>query len=137
MNALMFILVSNRCLSNQIHMQNYRVNTMPVPPNQNQRRFPRRAAYIIAKYTVEEGTFRDIIKNISATGVFVRTWRKIAVGQPIELYFPVFNFDDQLEVMGTVVRSSLKGFSVAFDQPIQGLICDEGHFPEIVHESDR
>lgn len=67
----------------------------------------------------------------------MRTWRKIAVGQPIKRYFPVFNFDDQLEVVGTVVRSSLKGFSVVFDQPIQRLICDEGHFPEIVHESDR
>jgi hypothetical protein len=26
---------------------------------------------------------------------------------------------------------------VVFDQPIDGLICKEGHFPEIVHESNR
>jgi len=110
---------------------------MNVQSNQNQRRFPRRAAFIIAKYTVKEGTFRDIIKNIGATGIFVRTWRKIALGQSIELQFPVFDFENQLQVMGKVVRSSPKGFSVVFDQPIAGLICKEGHFPEIVHESNR
>ena len=110
---------------------------MIIQSNQNQRRYPRRAAFIIAKYTVKEGTFRDIIKNIGATGVFVRTWRKIALRQHIELQFPVFDFENQLQVTGRVVRSNPTGFSVVFDQPIDGLICKEGHFPEIVHESDR
>ena len=105
--------------------------------NNNQRRFPRRAAYIIASYTVREGTFRDIIKNIGATGIFVSTSRGIAPDQPIELQFPVFTFDNQITVSGRVVRSNQKGFSVVFDRPIEGLICKEGHFPEIVHESDR
>ena len=107
------------------------------PSNQNQRRFPRRAAFIIAEYTVKDGTFREIIKNIGATGVFISTWRRIAEGQSIELNFPVFEFENQLQVTGSVVRSSRKGFSVLFDQPIDGLICKEGHFPEIVHESNR
>ena len=110
---------------------------MNVRSNQNLRRFPRRAAFIIAEYTVREGAFREIIKNIGATGVFIKTWRRIAEGQPIELKFPVFEFENQLQVTGRVVRSSQKGFSVVFDQPIDGLICKEGHFPEIVHESDR
>jgi len=105
--------------------------------NNDKRQFPRRPAFIIADYTVREGTFRDIIKNIGARGVFISTWRKIAQGQPIELRFPVFEFDDPLKVRGTVVRSSAKGFSVVFDQPIDGLICKEGEFPQIVHESER
>jgi hypothetical protein len=110
---------------------------MIMQSNQNLRRFPRRAAYIIAEFTVKEGVFREIIKNIGATGVFIGTWRRIAEGQPIELKFPVFEFNNQLQVTGVVVRSSPKGFSVLFDQPIDGLICKEGHFPEIVHESNR
>ena len=110
---------------------------MILQPNQNQRRFPRRAAFIIAKYTVREGTFRDIIKNIGATGLFINTSRGVASGQPIELEFPVFDFDSQLRVRGTVARSDQRGFSVVFDSPIDGLKCKEGHFPEIVHESDR
>jgi hypothetical protein len=105
--------------------------------NQNQRQFPRRAAFIIAEYTVREGSYRDIIKNIGAKGLFIGTWRKIAEGQPIELCFPVFEFDNRLRIKGTVVHSSVKGFAVAFDEPIAGLICKEGEFPEIVHESDR
>jgi hypothetical protein len=104
---------------------------------QNQRQFPRRAAFIIAKYTVKEGTFRDIIKNIGATGIYIGTWRRVSQGQPIELSFPVFDFDNQFQVTGMVVRSDRKGFSVVFDEPIEGLICKEGHFPEIVHESER
>jgi hypothetical protein len=105
--------------------------------SQNQRQFPRRAAYIIAKYTVREGTFRDIIKNIGATGIFVNTSRSISQGQSIELQFPVFEFDNLFQVKGRVVRATHNGFSVVFDQPIEGLICKEGHFPEIVHESNR
>ena len=110
---------------------------MNMQSNQNQRRFPRRAAFIIAEYTVKEGVFREIIKNIGATGVYISTWRRIAEEQPIKLQFPVFEFDNQLQVTGMVVRSDRQGFSVVFDQPIDGLICKEGHFPEIVHESDR
>jgi hypothetical protein len=106
-------------------------------PHPNQRKFPRRTAYIIAKYTVREGTFRDIIKNIGATGIFVNTTRSIAKGQPITLEFPVFDFENQMQVKGVVARSGRKGFSVVFDQPIDGLICKEGRFPEIVHEGNR
>lgn len=106
-------------------------------PSRNQRQFPRRAAYIVAQYTVKEGTFRDIIKSIGATGVFINTGRQIAPGQAIELEFPVFDFENPLQVKGSVVRSTHKGFAVTFDKPIKGLICREGNFPQIVHESDR
>jgi hypothetical protein len=110
---------------------------MIFPSAKNQRRFPRRAAFIIADYTVKEGSFRDIIKNIGASGLFISTWRRVAEGQPIELEFPIFDFENLFGVKGTVVRSGAKGFAVRFDEPIKGLICREGHFPEIVHESDR
>jgi hypothetical protein len=110
---------------------------MNAQSNPNLRRFPRRAAFIIAEFTVKEGTFREIIKNIGATGVLIHTWRRIAEGQSIELKFPVFEFENQLSITGRVVRSTPKGFSVLFDRPIDGLICKEGHFPEIVHESNR
>ena len=106
----------------------------PIP---NQRQYPRRAAFIIAQYTVIEGTFRDIIKNIGAGGLFVRTDRRIAIGQPILIKFPLFQFDNTLQVPGRVVRRDPHGFAVTFNEPIHGLICKEGHFPEIVHESDR
>ena len=98
---------------------------------------PRRTSYIIVKYTVKEGTFRDVIKNIGAGGLFVRTSRKVAVGQPIALQFPLFNFKQTIKVTGTVCRIDQRGFAVTFNEAIEGLICKEGHFPEIVHEGDR
>ena len=98
---------------------------------------PRRTSYIIAEYTVKEGTFRDVIKNIGAGGLFVRTSRKVAVGQPITLQFPLFSFEHILKVAGTVSRIDQKGFAVTFDETIDDLICKKGRFPKIVHESDR
>ena len=106
----------------------------PIP---NNRQYPRRTAYIIAEYTVLEGSFRDIIKNIGSGGLFIRTDRKIAVGQPILAKFPLFNFDQTLQASGRVVRIDPSGFAVTFTEPVPGLICREGHFPEIFHEGDR
>jgi len=106
-------------------------------PKPNQRQYPRRASYIIAEYTVKEGTHRDVIKYIGAGGLFVRTSRRVAVGQPIVVNFPLFRFDNTIEASGKVIRIDRNGFAVSFDEPIQGLICKDGHLPEIVHESDR
>ncbi|MBC2712325.1 MAG: PilZ domain-containing protein [Desulfosarcina sp.] len=106
----------------------------PIP---NQRQYPRRASFIIAEYTVKGKTFRDVIKNIGAGGLFIRTWRKVAAGQSITLQFPLLNFENTLQVSGIVSRIDPMGFAVTFNESIDGLICKEGQFPEIVHESDR
>lgn len=110
---------------------------MNAPSTPDQRQLPRRAAFIIAKYTVQEGTFRDIIRNIGAQGLFIGTWRRIAAGQPVQLQFPLFEFENPLAVTGQVVRSNPKGFAVVFDAPIAGLIHEKGRLTKIVHESDR
>jgi len=49
----------------------------------NKREYARRTSFIIAEYTIQEGTFRDVIKNHGAGGLFIKTGRKIKVGQPI------------------------------------------------------
>jgi Tfp pilus assembly protein PilZ len=103
----------------------------------NQRRHPRRASFIIIEYTVKEGKFRDIMKNVGANGLFVNTQRTISGDQSILLEFPLFDFDRTIQVKGRVTRSGSNGFAVSFDQPIAGLIRKEGHLPEIVHEIDR
>ena len=106
-------------------------------PRPNQRQYPHRAAYIVAEYTIKEETHRDVIMNIGAGGLFVRTWRNFVVGQSIVLKFPLFKFENTIQVSGKVSRNESKGFAVTFNKPIEGLICKEGHFPEIVHEGDR
>jgi hypothetical protein len=103
----------------------------------NDREHNRRTAYIIVEYRVKEGVFRDILKNLGASGLFVNTKRGIVSGQPIELTFPLFEFDHPVKVRGNVVRSGTNGFAVALEQPIEDLITNSGKLPEIVHEIDR
>jgi hypothetical protein len=103
----------------------------------NKRGTPRRTAFIIAEYTVREGVFRDIIKNIGPNGIFIGTKRRVAEDQTITLKFPLFEFDHLLQIQGTVVRRTPSGFAVSFDEPIAGLTGENGQFFDIVHEIDR
>jgi hypothetical protein len=105
--------------------------------NRNMRTYPRRTSFIIVEYRVNEGTFRDIIKNIGANGMFVNTTRTIAEDQPIKMRFPLFEFEHPIHLSGRVTRRTVTGFAVTFDHPIDELICQEGHFPDIVHEINR
>ncbi len=106
-------------------------------PKPNRHQHSRRTSYIIAQYTVKEGTYRDVIKNIGAGGLFIRTSRKIAAGQTIVLKFPLFRFDNNVRVSGKVVRMDSDGFAVAFDEVLDALEGKDGQFPEIVHEINR
>ena len=103
----------------------------------NRRQYPRRVSYVEGEYTVIEGSYRDIIKNIGAGGLSVRTDRKVAVGQPISIEFPLYQFDNILQVSGRVVRNDPDGFAVTFSEPIHGLICKDGQLPELIHVSER
>ena len=103
----------------------------------NRHEYPRRTAYTIAQYNVKEGAHRDVIKNIGAGGLFVKTSRKITLGQSISLEFPLFDFEDLTQVTGRVIRRDADGFPVEFDSPLQALARKNGKFPEIVHESER
>jgi hypothetical protein len=103
----------------------------------NRHEYPRRTAFIIAEYIVKEGTYRDVIKSIGAGGLFVRTSRKIALGQSIRLEFPLFQFDQTVRVTGKVIRRDPGGFAVLFNEPLDDLICENGDFPKIVHEGNR
>jgi hypothetical protein len=107
------------------------------PRNQNDRGHNRRTSYIIVEYRVREGVFRDILKNLGANGLYVSTKRSVAADQNIELKFPLFEFKHYIEVKGRVVRSGPTGFAVELDQPIEGLITENGLLPDIVHEIDR
>jgi hypothetical protein len=102
-------------------------NMNPVP---NRRQYDRHPAQFSAKYTVKQGTFRDLIRNICARGIFISTRRRIDQGQAIDLQFPVFAFKRRLSVMGKVVRCNTNGFAVAFNQPIEAGIFNAGRFHE-------
>lgn len=97
----------------------------PVP---NRRQYDRHPAQFSAKYTVRQGTFRDLIRNICARGIFVSTRRKIERGQSIDLQLPVFAFKRRISLTGKVVRCNASGFAVVFDQPIEKGIFNAASF---------
>ena len=103
----------------------------------NRRQYPRQTALFSVKYTVREGTFRDLTGNIGAGGVFVRTRWNRKQGQRINLQFPILAFKKPLSIMGTVVRCSSEGFAVMFDEPIEAKIYKKGQFPKIAQEGNR
>ncbi len=100
----------------------------------NRRKHPRRIVLFSAKFTVKSGTYRDLVKNVSAGGIFIGSRRMIEHGQRISLRFPVMAFDKKPSVTGTVVRSQPMGFAVMFDHPIEDKIGRDGQVPHIQNE---
>ena len=96
----------------------------------NRRKYERHQAFFSAKYTVKSGTYRDLIGNVSAGGIFIYTRRDVISGQKITLRFPNIAFDQKPSVFGTVVRSQKKGFAVMFDNPIEERISSKS----MIHE---
>ena len=103
----------------------------------HRREYPRYTAVFSTKYTVKGGTFRDLIINIGAGGVFVSSRRKINQGRPINIQFPIFAFGKRLSIMGTVVRCNSNGFAVMFNEAIEVKLLKEGRFPGNVNDGDR
>jgi len=97
------------------------MNTTP-----NNRQYHRHTALFSSKYTVKEGTFRDLIKDIGAGGVFISTRRHVDQGRPINLQFPILAFKKRFSLMGKVVRSNAKGFAVMFDEPMDEKLFNDG-----------
>lgn len=103
----------------------------------HRRQYPRYKTVFSAKYTVKEGTRRDIVENVGAGGVFISTRREIALGRPINIQIPILAFGKRLSIMGTVVRCESKGFAVMFDEAIDMKILKEGRFPGNLDEGNQ
>ncbi len=103
----------------------------------NRRRYPRHTALFSAKYTLKSGTYRDLVRNVSAGGIYIVTRRTIKDGQRISLRFPVLAFDKKPSVPGTVIRSQYRGFAVMFDNPVEEKICLNGQVPHLEIEQDQ
>jgi hypothetical protein len=103
----------------------------------HRRQYYRYTAIFTTKYTVKEGTFRDLIRDVGAGGVFVSTRRKINKGRSINIQFPVFAFGQRLSIIGTVVRCESNGFAVMFNEAIDMKLFEDGRFPGNVDEGIR
>ncbi len=80
----------------------------------DQRSHPRKSYTITANYAIEDQMFQDLIKDISAGGIFIETQQPLSLGQKIILTFPVPSQENHLKITGEVVRTTEDGFGVKF-----------------------
>jgi len=81
------------------------------------RRHKRRDTSLTVYYATHDRAYRDIIQNISPTGVFIETREPFDVGQEILLNFTPARNADPIKVRGKVVRITDEGIGVKFVRP--------------------
>ena len=78
------------------------------------RRHKRRNAHLTVYYATHDRAYRDVIQNISPTGVFIETNEPFSVGQEILLNFTPTRHAEPIKVRGQIVRISDEGIGVKF-----------------------
>ena len=62
--------------------------------------------------------FRDHVKNISASGLFLETYIPVAVGVTITISFALSEHAGSIKVEGEIVRIDPNGFGMKFNEPL-------------------
>jgi hypothetical protein len=74
----------------------------------------RRDRTILVDYEVNNLLSQDFIRDISKVGVFIETPTPPSVGEKIRLSFSLTETKRPIRLTGRIVRSTAKGFAVAF-----------------------
>lgn len=90
------------------------------------REHPRSGAYITVDLTSVNATFRGLIRNVSAAGVFVLTEEPLALGEAVSLAFPVPDSREMIRVSGVVTRLTEEGAGIRFESQLDALIRHRG-----------
>ncbi len=83
----------------------------------DRREHPRKSCLIGVSYTVHNQVFTDVVRNISAGGVFIVTSVPLFVRQQLPLAISLPSWDQPLRMMGQVVWKSPVGVGVKFTSP--------------------
>jgi Tfp pilus assembly protein PilZ len=81
---------------------------------QQKRKHERRKATLTVYYATHDRAYRDVIQNISPSGVFIETREPFLVGQEILLNFTPTRNADPIKVRGKIVRVTADGVGVKF-----------------------
>ena len=84
---------------------------------QKKRKYPRKPFLFPINYITEDGTGRDLCRNISKGGLFFETGEfknQLHVGQDILLNIPSKDRKKLLKIMGEIVRIEAFGVGVKF-----------------------
>ena len=78
------------------------------------RKHKRRNTHLTVYYATHDRAYRDVIQNISPTGVFIETAEPFNVGREILLNFTPTRHAEPVKVRGQVVRITEEGIGVKF-----------------------
>ena len=90
---------------------------METPQSKEKRKYPRRLFLVPIDYVTEDGTGRDLCRNISSGGLFIETGefkKKLYTGQEILLNIPLKAQVKLLRILAMVVRIEPYGVGVKF-----------------------
>ena len=79
------------------------------------RQYPRRQYSQSIRLTYRDKNYRGEFKNISKSGVFIRSDIKLAAGSQIKIVFPGSNIRKNTSLEGLIVRINAEGFGVKFN----------------------
>ena len=86
------------------------------------RKYPRRSTLIDITYASDQrGFFEDIIRNISAGGLYIETNLLSELGQKLTMTFSHPDSGDPIKVKGKVIRADSEGIGIKFDKPLSVL----------------
>ena len=81
------------------------------------RKYPRRSTLINITYASDQrGFFEDVIRNISAGGLYIETNLVTELGQKLTMTFSHPDSSDPIKILGKIVRVDTGGIGVKFDK---------------------
>jgi len=78
------------------------------------RKHLRKSCSIATDYTIKDKLYKDFITNISAGGVYIKTYQPQSAGQKVSMTFVLPKFNKPIRINGKIVRSSSQGFAIKF-----------------------
>jgi Tfp pilus assembly protein PilZ len=82
---------------------------------------PRKSCLMVVDYATLDRAYRDCIRNISASGLFIETRTSFSIGQKITLTFSASNYERPIKITGKIARTASGGIGVKFKTENQDL----------------
>ena len=83
------------------------------------RKYPRSPCSIETDYKIDDSAYKDLIENISAGGVYIKTNQTHSLGQEVTMTFMLAGHSKSITVKGKIIRVSAQGFAVKFNRELQ------------------
>jgi Tfp pilus assembly protein PilZ len=93
---------------------------------QNKRGHNRKSYFMVVDYATQDRMHIDFIKDISESGVFIRTHMPLKIGQEVSLTFPFPDHKKHIKIGGKIVRTTEEGIGIEF------IMTDDGEQKKLI-----